>query len=38
MHEFGVVREVVLVMLGRIERVGRVVLVREPPVLVEDGP
>src|SRR5882757_7736992 len=27
MHEFGVVREVVLVVLGRIERVGRVVLV-----------
>src|ERR1700704_6675895 len=36
MHEFGVVREVVLVMLGRIERVGWVVLVRESPVLVED--
>src|SRR5882757_1384101 len=37
MHEFRVVGEVVLVVLGRIERVGRVVLVGEPPVLVEDG-
>src|ERR1700738_162868 len=36
MHEVFVVREVVLVVLGRIKRIGRVVLVRKLPVAVED--
>src|SRR6202040_871807 len=36
MHEVFVVREVVLVVLGRIERVRRLVVVRHLPVAVED--
>src|SRR5262245_66410963 len=35
MHEVGVVREVILAVLGRIERVRRLVGVRELPVAVE---
>src|SRR5947209_6786499 len=37
MAQFVVVREVVLVVRGRVERIRCVVLVREFPVLVEDG-
>src|ERR1700682_4188354 len=36
MHEVFVVREIVLVVLGRIERIRRLVVVRQLPVAVED--
>ena len=36
MHEVFVVREVVLVVLRRVERIRRLVMVRQVPVAVED--